>query len=417
MKSYFNAISILFNSIDRSINVLGLKKVDILASINKISTSVCLSTKNVPSFNNSAMDGYALRYKNTLFIDRLKPKSFIIVDTVMAGEHREFDDLDGEFVVEIMTGARVPFAFDSIIKFEDVLLNKNDKSEIIINRTVKLGENVRKIGEDFFVGDILLRKGDVISSSHILTLSAADIKNVTILKQPKIYLLCTGNEIMDSHDTYDISKKTCISNSAGPYIINFLKLLDLNVNYLGVIKDIEQSFINKVNSILNSNVVSLIITTGAVSKGHADFIPRVLRSMGVDILFHGVKMKPGKPILFARFNPYNYFFCLPGNPISSIIGLRFFIYPFLRFLFGQGFEKPLKAKLAFDYTPVRKCDIFLKAYCYSNNAVLYVRILESQESFKVGAMLVSNAFVFLKMSDISKKDELLDVFFYKPISS
>lgn len=164
--------------------------------------------------------------------------------------------------------------------------------------------------------------------------------------------------------------------------------------------------------------MSIFLTIGAVSTGILDFIPKSLKLIGAKIFFHKVKIKPGKPILFGKINNYLYIFCLPGNPISSVVGIRFFVYPFLRFILGLSFEEPIKAKvvLSLDYNinfTIKK-NLFLKGFYYYKDSIIYVRILNEQESFKVNNMLMSNCFIFLKNYNNSNDKNLLDLFFYYP---
>ena len=415
MKNYFNAILILFNNIEQTIKSFGLKKIDIFNSIGNICSFTIISRTNIPYFNNSAMDGFAICHNKTLSLNKLNPKVFTVIDTIIAGETCEFNKFDGNFVVEIMTGARVPLLFDSVIKLEDILFRFENKFEILIHRVVKIGEHVRKIGEDLKLGDILLRKGEIISSSHILSISSIGIKSIYVIKKPKIYLICTGNEIVESFNFNKNNQSSFINNSSAPYMISFFKELGFDIIYLGIVKDDASIFLKKINPILHSKNFSLIITTGAVSKGKADFISNFLLSLGADILFHGINMRPGKPILCAKLKSLIYFFCLPGNIISSIVGLRFFVYPFLRFLLGLSFENPFRGKLVSNYDVVRKYDSFLSAYSYFSESNICVKILEHQKSFKVSTMLESNSFVFLKTNESSKKGDFLDIFFYKPL--
>lgn len=417
MKSYFDSIQILFNNSNKLLDYIKFKNIKLLESINNVSYTTLLSDKDIPFFCNSAMDGYAICSQHTVDLSFSKSKVFKIIDVVMAGESVGDYDLDGDCVVEIMTGARLPSCFDSVIKFEDVIFDSNSNNKIILNRFVKLGENVRQIGEDFKLGDIIIRKGEMCSPCHLMSLSTFGIKTVNILNKPCVYLVCSGNEIVESvnlNKCVDIDNVSCINNTTAPYIISFLKILGIEVHYLGLVKDNVNDFKLLLTSSLPLDVLSLVITTGAVSKGKADFIPLALKSMGVNILFHGVKIKPGKPILFAKYSLKTYFFGLPGNPISSVIGLRFFVYPFLRLLMGQAYEKPFKAILDLDYLCKRRYDTFLKAYSYFSGSSLRVKILDDQESFKINSMLKSNSFVFLKSIDRSKKGDVLDVFFYNP---
>ena len=412
MNNYFNALNVLFDSYNKTNINNSTELIPLLNSLNRIVSKDIIATNNIPLFNNAAMDGYAINMQNLITINN--KNVFFIIDTIVAGEYSEFDKLDNTFIIEIMTGARLPSVFNSVIKYEDIYIKKINKTTLIINRCIKLSENIRLIGEDFILTDIIINKGDVISPSHLLILSSFGIKSLDVVTNPKIYLLCTGNELIDSTTNNLSNKNSLIYDTTSVYIINFFKLLGIDVCFLGSVNDSINIFLNKLNPILNTNFNSLIISTGAVSKGVSDFIPKALSEIGVKLLFHGVKIKPGKPILCGKYKKNNYFFGLPGNPISSIIGIRFFIYPFLRHMLGLQQEKPKKASLISDYNSVRNADSFLKTYSFIKNGNFYTKILSSQESFKIGSMIESNSFAFIKKNETTYKNDLIHIFFNNP---
>lgn len=410
MKKYFYALFCIFNSINNSENFLKSKKKNINKIINEISFNDVCSNQNVPKFNNSAMDGYAIISKNTKNID--KKKEFLILNTIAAGKYIEFNNIKENEIVEIMTGARVPSIFDSVIKKEDTI--KINKNKIEIKKNIKKNENIRLMGSDFKINDNILEKGDIIKPEHLLMLSSIGIKEIKILKKPKIYLICTGDEIINE----ETNEKTnsSVYNSSKIYIINFFQKLGFNIIFLGTIKDNQKEFLQKIENLLNKKELIIIITTGAVSVGSFDFIPQALKSKNIKILFHGVKIKPGKPILFGKYKKFIYFFCLPGNPISSILGMRFFIYPFLRHILGLPLEKPIKAKLITKHDIIKKHDTFLKSYCYNKQSKFYAKILENQDSFRTKPMSQSNSFILLKINDKSELGCLANVYFYNPLN-
>jgi molybdopterin molybdotransferase len=196
--------------------------------------------------------------------------------------------------------------------------------------------------------------------------------------------------------------------------LSFFKRLAIDISYYGVSLDLKNDLKFKISNLIKKDEISLVITTGAVSKGKADIIPSILSELDIDIIFHGVSIKPGKPILFANYLNKHYFFCLPGNPISSIIGLRFFVYPFVRYVMGNVLESPLKAFLEEDYVSKRSVDLFLKSFLFFYKNSFYVRIMEDQQSFKVKSFVEANSFVFLRLCDSSKKGDVLNVYFYEP---
>ncbi len=408
MINYFMAINIIFNSLGKHIYDLKYDYIYLYNAINTIAYNNVKSIIDVPTFTNSAMDGYAVNYKKWNILYKNKMVVFYIINRVKAGFFLEYKTIDNNFAIEIMTGARLPNSYDSIIKIEDVYLK--NKYNFSIKNAIQQYQHVRFVGEDFKKHDVILKKGDLLNCNYIMALSAIGLNKITVLKFIKCFLLSTGNEIID----YKKNKKflnSCIYNASFPYILSVFKSKNINIKYLGLVSDDINDFIKKINYILSINYISVLITTGAVSKGKADFIPKILKYLGVKILFHSVNIKPGKPILFAKFKKHIYFFCLPGNPISSIIGLRFFLYPFINFFLNQNLEQPIKAKSINDFKKKIKKDFFLKAYTYFNKANIYVKILDDQESFKIKIMLYSNSFVFLFKNSIIKKGDMLNVYF------
>lgn len=412
MISYFSALSFIYSSVSKSVFLKRFCFSDLNSSITNTLFFDFFSFKKIPSYATSAMDGYAfnvfkIRY-NFDYIDN----RFFILDIFKAGDFKKSADFDGDYVIEIMTGAKVPSFFNSVVKIEDIYFDFINPFEILFKKYIFLGENVRQVSDDFKFGTTIFHKGDNVSLSNINILSTFCFKNFYTLKSLKIFLFCTGNEVLD--DFQFSFKDSLIYNSFKDYLFIFFKYLNLEVVYCGVVLDNKTFLKNKFINLFNSNDSSLIITTGSVSKGKADFVPLVLSELGVDIIFHKVAIKPGKPILFANYNNAHYIFCLPGNPISSIVGVRFFIYPFIRYVNGLFFESPFLAILAHNYTSIVTIDSFLKSFVYFYNSSFYVLILKDQQSFKVSSIADSNSFVFLRSSFSYKDGDLIMTFFNNP---
>ncbi len=362
------------------------------------------SNMNLPSFNNSAMDGYALRVGNSQFLS--KGEQFKVVGRINAGDR--FDNnfnFKENHSFEIMTGAYLPLFFNSVVKLEDICLKNGN---IVLNKDVKIWENVKKIGEDYSINDLLVRNGDSIVFSKIMSLSAVGESNIAVLKKPKIYLVTTGNEIK----TFALTNNSFfIYDSISNFVMIFLKNYGLDVIYLGVTSDSIYSVYDLLKDVLKSDELSIVITTGAVSKGKADFLPDYLKSINSNIIFHGVNIKPGKPILFSLLTKSVYFFCLPGNPIASVVGMRFFVYPFIRAIMGFNLEKPVRAKLVNKILFCNNFSLFLKSFLFRKNNFFYVKILNEQESFKVSGLINSNSFSYLNCEKKKYfKNDLIDVY-------
>ncbi|HIH2763418.1 MAG TPA: molybdopterin-binding protein [Candidatus Azoamicus sp.] len=374
MINFFKAISILLNNSEKKYTWLKKKKINVDTSLNTISSNSIFSNKNIPFFKNSAMDGYAINIK--YIQKKIKPFLFFkVIKKIHAGdffEKRNFFDYEA---VEIMTGARIPSGLNTVIKYEDIF--KIKKNGFFINKPFKKFENVKLIGDDIKIGDKIIGKGKLINISDITALSTISKKKIKIFVYPNIYLINTGNEIDEEKFK---SNLISIPISSNAYILSFLKNLNIKIKKIETVKDSFKIFINNIKKIWLINEISIIITTGAVSKGKSDFIPKILRFLGIEILFHSVNIKPGKPILFAKFKKFIFFFCLPGNPISTIIGVRFFLYTFLTTLLGQNIEEPIKLNIKNNI--IYKKDIFLKSFSYFENNNIINLISDQQESFK-----------------------------------
>lgn len=403
MIHYFKAIKLLYTSLNKYLFLIANKNLSLLKTLKMYNYNYIYSHINIPSFNNSAMDGYAIKYTKQN-IQNIK-----ILKKLKAGENPKYFKYKKNYAIKIMTGAKVPSYFNTVIKIEDTTVNNNC---LILHNTFKKGDNIRLIGEDFKKNNLILNKCSILNMNNIMVLSSFGIKNINIIKPPFLFLLATGSEIIDKSKKYN--SKFLVYNSSTPYIKMFLQTLGYKIKYLGLIQDNEIKFINKIKNIITLNYFSIIITTGAVSKGDYDFIPKILKKLGIKTIFHSINIKPGKPILTAKYKKHIYFFSLPGNPISSIIGLRFFIYPFINYFLSQHLEIPVNAKLVNNINITIKKTTFLKAYSFINKTKVYVKILKNQESFKIKPLLISNCFVFLKKNDIIKKNKIMNIYFYNP---
>lgn len=412
MIKYFHSLSLLFNNIEKSIF---LKKNNVRSldlSMHYIAYFDFLSFTNVPHYNTSAMDGYSIILNKFKYKFNSKNVNFFIIDVLKAGDLSYNFFFDGDYSIEIMTGARIPSFFNSIIKVEDIFLDINNPFEFFFKKVLVFKENIRIIGEDFNFSNILIKKGDIFSLKDSVATSTFGINSLFFLKKIKVYLICTGSEIIDSFN-FDFNN-SIINNSLSDFFKSFFKSISIDLIYYGISLDSKYSIKNKLIELINKDDFNLIITTGAVSKGKADILPATLSELNFDIIFHGVNIKPGKPILFGKYLNKSYIFCLPGNPISAIIGLRFFVYPFVRQISGNALEVPLKAYLDFDYDVNRNVDVFLKSFIYFSKNNFYVRIMEDQQSFKIRSFIESNSFVFLTVNERSKKGDILNVYFHKP---
>ena len=406
-------------SYKQSINILKKSKIiirdEIIKSIdclNRVSASNIFSKVNNPAANNAAFDGFAINSKETKNLNKKKNRLFKISGTIAAGDKPLNKRLKEFQAVEIMTGGIIPNGYDTIIPLEQIIYhpNKMKPKHILIDRKINKNQHVRFKGSDFKKNDLLIKKGTIINSNHILALKTLGIKNIKVKKIPNILFFSTGNEITNLEKIPDWK----VRNSNSYYIQS------LNINFLfnfkngGIMKDKDELiFKQQIKKMLNSNI-DIIITSGAVSAGKFDYVPSVIKKFKLSSYFKGVAIRPGKPILFAKIKgKQKVIFGLPGNPISSAACFRFFVYPYLRNLMGLNEEKPIKAILKNEFTKKINFTRFIKSKINATkNGKLEVETLKGQESFRIQSFIKSNIWTLLPSGKAKfKKKDIVDCFF------
>lgn len=382
MISYQEALEIIY----KNSNLNQTEALPLLQAIGKSSASEVFSKIQVPSFDNSAMDGFAVKASEIELASADNKKRLKIIAIIGAGEIAKGNHSGA---IQIMTGAPVPKGYDAVIPIEDVEL---DGDFVAFKRPARKNENIRFAGEDVVVGQIVLRKGKKLTSEDIMLLSAVGVTKIEVYKTPFLKIFSTGNEIADNYSSKLPEGK--IYNSNAPYLVSRALEEGLNVEYGGLIVDDKTKFEEAVSSVAKGTI---IISTGAVSKGKWDFIPESLKNLEAKIHFHRVNIRPGKPVLFATLPNGNHFFGLPGNPISTAIGFRFFITPLLRKVQGLDVEKPLFARLKNKFTKKGNFKQFLKSNLEIDTyGHLQVSISDGQESFKISPMAQNNVWTILE---------------------
>lgn len=302
----------------------------------------------------------------------------------------------------------MPSGCDTVIPVENV---KRDKEKALFYNASVKGDNVRRAGEDFAAGDVILQKDQMLNGHHILMLATLGIGKVEVVKKPKVAVLSTGLEVVDDLDVKLGDGQ--IYNSTGPFLRRILPSIGAEAVSCGTVADEPEKFRQKLSCMIG-NGVDLIVTTGAVSAGAYDFIRTELERAGAEILFHKVKIRPGKPVLFAKFPDGGPLYIgLPGNPVATAAGVRFFVYPLLRAMMGRTQEKPHKAVLKNDYRK-KKSDFrfFLRAVTAVNDkAVLEVEIAAKQQSFMVSPFTGANVWaVAPEGTEALKAGDVVDVY-------
>ncbi len=401
MISYKEALALISSEATLQSN----RRVDRNEALGLIAAADVIAQLDVPSFDNSAMDGFALHAMKTVKANADTTLRFKVSHCLAAGD--VLDSADRTLAIEIMTGAKMPSGFDAVIPIEKVRTIKDEQGETIeieINAPLQIGDNVRYAGEDFKAGQIIATRGTRLHAGHIAAMAATGIHEVRVFNMPEVEIFTTGKEVSDA---YHVPLKDGeIYNSNTPYLLCQFKAAGIPAMYMGSIGDDEQAFVDTLNVSTDARIV---ISSGAVSMGKWDFIPDLLEKNGARIIFHGVGIKPGKPILFAVLKDGRYYFGLPGNPVSTAVGLRFFIQPLIRLLLGMPSEAFHYAEIRHDFQKKGDLRNFLKARLDSDNhGQTHLTILDGQQSFKISPLLDMNCWAILNegQNELCKDDSV-----------
>ncbi len=394
--------------------IIKIKSESILSinSLNRVASSNIYSKFNYPSGDNAAFDGYAISSNDTKNINKNKSKAFKIIGSIAAGK-KPFKKRIKKFeAVEIMTGGIIPNGFDTIIPIEQINFYPNNKTRkfILIDRKISKYNHIRFAGSDYKKNELIIKKNTIILPNQILALKTLGIKNINVKKKINILFFSTGNEISNG-DTIPNWK---VRNSNSHYIKNLNENFLFNFKNGGILRDNDEKvFKLKIRKMLNSKT-DIIVTSGAVSAGKYDFIPNVIKTFRLSNYFKSVAIRPGKPVLFAKFKgKQKAIFGLPGNPISSAACFRFFVYPYISSLLNLSDERPIQAVLKNNFVKKKKFTRFAKSkISTTKNGKIEVEILKGQESFRIKSFIKSNIWTLLPAGKTKfKKGEIVDCFF------
>nr|WP_315013798.1 molybdopterin molybdotransferase MoeA [uncultured Campylobacter sp.] len=270
-----------------------------------------VAVKNLPSFDNAAMDGYALK-----FDDFNEPLS--VAATMLAGDETEILLKKGE-CVKIMTGAKMPTNADTVVPFEDAILQDG---KLTPQSKVKKFNALRYKGEEVKAGEILLKKGEILTPARVMMLAAQGIYCVCVERELRIGIFSSGDEVVEP---WQNASEEQIYNANGAGIASLLQSFGFASSYAGIIKDDLESTTHA----LESAEFDVIITSGGASKGEADFMKTALLNLGFSELFDGVNIRPGRPSK-AFIKDKKIVFILPGNPMAAFLMCFLLVVPFLK---------------------------------------------------------------------------------------
>lgn len=369
---------------------LACERIPLTQAHGRVLSAPIDAPRDLPPFDNAAMDGFALHWSADL-----KPGIRIPV----LAEQAAGDGLAGQRAdaCSIMTGARLPDGLDTVVAVEDCSVETRDQTGrptlIALSSAPQAGQHVRHAGEDVANGQRLLDAGARLDDEALMVLRGVGIGSVDVRRRPRLALACTGRELVDTDGAALAPGQ--IANTNGPYLERLFAEAGAEVVERVTLPDEPDAFATWLSRWLDAGI-ELIVSTGAVSMGRYDFVPEVLRVAGAELHFHKLRMRPGKPLLFATAGRGSLVFGLPGNPVSSAVGARFFVDAALRAFAARPPEAALMLPLA---NTARKkqgaCLIQKAAWALDVDGQLQVRLLPGQESFKTAPLLAARAWAVL----------------------
>ncbi|MBI5324992.1 MAG: molybdopterin molybdotransferase MoeA [Ignavibacteriae bacterium] len=339
---------------------LKITEVNIPDSVGKLLAEDIISDIDMPSFDNSQMDGYAVMYNENI-------REWNITGEISAGNFKDIE-VSGNQAVSIMTGARLPSGADTVIPVENVIA-ETGMIKLIEGIILKKGSDVRFKGEDIKKDAVAIPSGTLINTSNIPLIASCGYNKIKVFESLKIGFFATGDELVDIN-TIPVNDQIRASNLYSlTTLIKELKMTPVN---MGIVKDDKSQIKDTVNKAIESEF-DILITTGGVSVGKYDYLKDVIEGCGFETVFWKVKVKPGKPLLFSIYRKSDrniLYFGLPGNPVSAFTSFLLFIKPFISELYKYEPQKRFKAILEQELTKKDKRKTFVRGIALINNSTL-----------------------------------------------
>lgn len=313
---------------------LSIEVVNLDRSVGRIAAKDMFAGEDLPSFDNSAMDGYAVRAEDVADASREYPVTLSIREAVRAGSISKEKVGHGE-AIKIMTGAPMPPGADTVVIKEKTLLYGD--RHVRVFHCSRAGDHIRCRGEDVRSGDVILKSGAGVRPYEVALLAAQGITEIPVIRKPVVAVFATGDELVDVSESVSHG---IIRNSNGPAIVSSLSRWGIDSIDMGIVSDNPEDIEAAMKTALSN--ADVVLVSGGVSVGDYDYTRSILTKVGFKEIFWKVAVKPGKPLLFGVY-PSGYeentqkslVFGLPGNPVSVLVCMEEFVRPALERLQGR----------------------------------------------------------------------------------
>ncbi len=378
---------------------IGQETVDLTAAHERVLAENIIATENIPPFDNSAMDGYAVCGEDVAN----PPVMLTLVGEVSAGQAPARGLQRGE-AIRIMTGGQLPPGANAVVQLEWTEVVNDGR--VRIQRPVTVGHNIRRAGEDIQEGQTVLEGGRELRAAELGVLASLGLKSVEVHRVPHVAILATGNELIEGDKPLEPGKIRNSNSYTLRALIKETKALPVD---LGIARDSRDQLKGKILEGLASDA---LVTSGGVSVGSYDLVQAVMKELGVGIRFWKVNIKPGMPFLFGVYKGKPVF-GLPGNPVSTMVTFLKFVQPAIQKMRGMRHperEFYLRAELLQD---IRKTDgkrHFVRGVLENQSGRLTVRTTGSQSSNVLTSLVRANCLILIsEETEFLKKGHLVEV--------
>jgi molybdopterin molybdotransferase len=362
---------------------LEAEPVPVAAAAGRVIADDARSLVDLPPFASSAMDGFAVRSSDT-------PGRLPVVARIAAGVPAPRALEAGE-AMGIATGGVVPDGADAVIPIEGIVENDND---VEIEQTVGQGDNVRPRGSDVSAGDVVVAQGSRLGPAQIGALAAAGLVEVSAARRPRVVVLATGTELRRPGEPLGPGE---VYEANGVLLATAFASAGAEVETLPTVADDASAHRRALESGLEADV---LVTSGGVSVGPHDLVRGLLAELGVEEIFWGLAVKPGKPLAFG-VRGSTLVFGLPGNPVSSLVGAEVFVRPALLALQGASVPGPVYSagSLASAIRRNKQRDEFVRARSLPSATGVVLEPITGQESHMIARAATADALVYAPRGD------------------
>jgi molybdopterin molybdotransferase len=373
----------------RGITALGIEQVPLRAALGRVLASDVLSPIEHPPWDNSSMDGYAVRSVDVAHASIAQPVILPVLETVRAGQ-RPSRALDPRSAIRIMTGAPVPAGADSVIRVEDT---DGGETTVAISDARDAGRNVRPRGEDLRIGSIAVARGTVLGAPQIGVLASIGCDPVPVHVRPRVAVLASGDELVDLDRFDEVRRGDRIVSSNSYTIAASVGEMGADVLDLGIVPDDPAAYSERLQA---AEGCDLLITTGGVSVGAFDFTKDVLQSLGADLQLWRVRMRPGAPLGFGMLGSMPWL-GLPGNPVSALVTFELFARPLLRRQRGEltVFRRAIDVRTRDDISLAAALTHFMRAIVRWEPDGAWAQLTGPQGSGLLTSMSLANALLIV----------------------